>query len=180
MCAVGSRVSARGRGAVPREVAPSRACGGQRGFLAGGQGEPLMGALPVGCTTTQAGLHNPAWRLTHASPGPEGTAVQVLPYGTNNSWRTNNLTRWSTGGKPSWGASLAALAWPCFALPTGSARSRLGTPARQRRGVAPVAEPPHPQHRSRGPPGPTCGRQLSCLPAALGAGDSGGGRQGRL
>lgn len=120
MCAVGSRVSARGCGAIPREVAPSRACGGQRDFLAGGQGEPLVGVLPVECTTTWAGLHNPALPPTHASPGPEGAAMPRPPqgcrgaaHGTNGSWRTNNLICWSTGGEPSWGTSLAVPAWPC-------------------------------------------------------------------
>lgn len=40
-----------------------------------------MGTLPVECTATWAGLQNPARPLTHASPGPDGTAMPRPPQG---------------------------------------------------------------------------------------------------
>ena len=129
--------------------------------------------------------------LGHRPPLSQGPRVQlcpglprdtgVVPGGTNNSWTTNNLTRWSVGGEPSWGASLAALPGPASPCPQHQPAAGWGrAPAGQRHGVAPVAEPPCPQRRSCGPL-QTLPGQTAPLPASSpeGRGQRGGG-QGRL
>lgn len=96
--------------------------------------------------------------LITASPKPEGAGVPELPWGCrgaahrpNNSWRTNNLTHWCVGSKPSWGAS-----WQCLPCPAHVVIPQLdraeGAPASQRhRGALWQSPPPH---------WPSWGRQL--------------------
>lgn len=130
----------------------------------------------LGCTT----LLNcqPTSALGAAIPGPP-QGCRGASHGTNNSWRTNNLTRWSAGGEPSWGASPAAPAWPCL---------RGQTAAGQGRGSSSEAEAwGRPSGRAPPSPAPVCWLPQTLLEQAAplsagspeGRGQQGGG-QGRL
>lgn len=109
----------------------------------------------LGCTILFSCQPTPALTRGRTVPGPP-RGCRGAASGTNNSWRTNNLTCWSAGGEPSWGASPAAPALPCPqgqpAAGQGRGSSSEAAPARQRCGVALVAEPPIPSASPVAPP----------------------------